>query len=205
MIIIGAGAQTKYVLEVLLEGQETIEKILDPIGGMVGRNIRGFEIQKFDETLCYFLVVICVSDSNLKQELYYTLKKTGNVFPKIVHKKSVVSEVVKVGIGSILNAGCVLQPYSTVGMFSMIHANVLIEHDCEVGSFCNLGPSSVLCGHVKIGEHSTIGPGSVITKKVSIGKNSIIGAGSVVLDDIPDNVVAYGNPCKVIKKHINGH
>ena len=32
-----------------------------------------------------------------------------------------------------------------------------------------------------------------------IGKNSIIGAGSLVLSDIPDNVIAFGNPCKVVR------
>ena len=46
----------------------------------------------------------------------------------------------------------------------------------------------------RIGSHTTILPG------VSIGKNSIIGAHSLVNKDIPDNVVAYGVPAKVIKK-----
>ena len=42
---------------------------------------------------------------------------------------------------------------------------------------------------------------SLIGGKNKIGKNSIIGAGSVVTKDIPDNVIAYGNPCKIIRKN----
>jgi acetyltransferase-like isoleucine patch superfamily enzyme len=41
--------------------------------------------------------------------------------------------------------------------------------------------------------------GTNILNQVKIGKNTIIGAGSVVTKDIPDNVVAYGSPCKIIR------
>jgi acetyltransferase-like isoleucine patch superfamily enzyme len=39
----------------------------------------------------------------------------------------------------------------------------------------------------------------VIKDGVTIGENTLVGAGSVVLRDLPDNVVAFGNPCKVQK------
>lgn len=53
---------------------------------------------------------------------------------------------------------------------------------------------------VFIEENVWIGAGTIIFPGVTIGKNSVIGAGSIVTKDIPDNVLAYGNPCKVIKK-----
>ena len=53
---------------------------------------------------------------------------------------------------------------------------------------------------VIIGDNVWIGGGSIICPGVTIGENSTIGAGSVVLKDIPANVVAAGNPCKVIRK-----
>lgn len=53
---------------------------------------------------------------------------------------------------------------------------------------------------VVIEDNVWIGANSVILCGVHIGKNSVIGAGSIVTKDIPDNVVAVGNPCKVIKK-----
>lgn len=52
---------------------------------------------------------------------------------------------------------------------------------------------------VKIGDNCWIGGGSIILNGVTIGENTVIGAGSVVTKDIPANVVAVGNPCKVIK------
>jgi len=53
---------------------------------------------------------------------------------------------------------------------------------------------------VTIGNNVWIGGGSIILPGVTIGDNVTIGAGSVVTKSIPDNVLAYGNPCKVIKE-----
>lgn len=52
---------------------------------------------------------------------------------------------------------------------------------------------------VKIGNYCWIGGGAIILPGVEIGDNSVIGAGSVVTKNIPENSVAAGNPCKVIK------
>jgi galactoside O-acetyltransferase len=52
---------------------------------------------------------------------------------------------------------------------------------------------------VRIGSNCWIGAGAVILPGVTIGDNTVIGAGSVVTRDIPANVVAVGNPCKVLR------
>ncbi|WP_149095546.1 sugar O-acetyltransferase [Paenibacillus terrae] len=53
---------------------------------------------------------------------------------------------------------------------------------------------------ITIGNSVWIGANTVITPGVNIGNNVVIGAGSIVTKDIPDNVVAVGNPCKVLRK-----
>lgn len=53
---------------------------------------------------------------------------------------------------------------------------------------------------VHIGENSWIGAGVIIVPGITIGRNTVIGAGSVVTKDIPDNVVAVGNPCRVLRE-----
>jgi maltose O-acetyltransferase len=53
---------------------------------------------------------------------------------------------------------------------------------------------------VTIGDNVWLGGNVVINPGVHIGNNAVIGSGSVVTKDIPDNVVAVGNPCKVIKR-----
>lgn len=53
---------------------------------------------------------------------------------------------------------------------------------------------------VHIGNNVWIGTGVIIVPGVTIGDNSVIGAGSIVTRDVPADVVAYGNPCRVIRK-----
>ncbi len=50
---------------------------------------------------------------------------------------------------------------------------------------------------IHVGDNVWIGGGTFIAPGVTIGSNVVIGAGSVVVKDIPDNVVAFGNPCCV--------
>lgn len=91
-----------------------------------------------------------------------------------------------------------------IGAFSYINAKygVVIEDEVQIGSHCSIYSIStiddkkgkvVLKKNCKIGSHSTILP------NVTVGVNSIVGAHSLVLSDIPDNVVAFGVPAKIIR------
>ena len=101
--------------------------------------------------------------------------------------------------------GFVLGTDTDIGSFSYINAlnGVVIEDNVQVGSHCSIYSVStidntngkvILKNNCKIGSHSTILPG------VTIGKNSIVGAHSLINKDIPDNSIAVGNPCKVIRQ-----
>lgn len=53
---------------------------------------------------------------------------------------------------------------------------------------------------VHIGRNCWIGAGAIILPGVTIGDNTVVGAGSVVTKDLPANVVAVGNPCRVLRE-----
>ncbi len=53
---------------------------------------------------------------------------------------------------------------------------------------------------IHIGKNCWLGAGVIVMPGVTIGDNTVIGAGSVVTHDIPENVVAYGTPCKVVRE-----
>lgn len=56
---------------------------------------------------------------------------------------------------------------------------------------------------ITVGNNVWIGGGAIVLPGVSIGDNSVIGAGSVVTKNIPANVIAVGNPCRVIRENVN--
>lgn len=57
---------------------------------------------------------------------------------------------------------------------------------------------------IHIGKNCWIGAGALILPGITIGDNVVIGAGSVVTKDIPSNIVAVGNPCRILRE-INDH
>ncbi len=87
----------------------------------------------------------------------------------------------------------------TIGDSCMMASNVYIT-DSDWHGVYDRADYIGATGHVTIGNNVWLGDSSIVCKGVSIGDNSIIGAGSVVTRDIPDNVIAAGNPAKVIKK-----
>jgi len=109
----------------------------------------------------------------------------------ICHSSSIIGEGTQIMAGAVIQMGC------TIGAHSVINTAASVDHDCTLGKYSFIGPNATLCGGVTVGECSFIGAGAVILPYIKIGKNSMIGAGAVVTKDIPDNVIAYGNPAKI--------
>ncbi len=102
------------------------------------------------------------------------------------------------------------------GSYINFNCNFVDDGQIQIGKRVMFGPSVTIAtvGHpinpdmreymytapVTIGDNCWIGANVTICPGVSIGKNSVIGAGSVVIHDIPENTVAAGNPCKVIRE-----
>ena len=102
------------------------------------------------------------------------------------------------------------------------NATMVDDTHIYIGDCTMLGPNVVIAtaGHpilpelrekalqfnlpVHIGKNCWLGAGVIVLPGVTIGDNTVIGAGSVVTKDIPANVVAVGNPCKVLRE-INEH
>jgi acetyltransferase-like isoleucine patch superfamily enzyme len=90
----------------------------------------------------------------------------------------------------------------TIGPCTLFGANVtVVDTNFHPLTAANRRYSSegVTSAPVVIGRNVFVGTGAVILQGVHIGDNTVIGAGSVVTHDIPANVIAAGNPCKVLR------
>ena len=93
---------------------------------------------------------------------------------------------------------------TTTPRVSVIDADTVIEHDSVIEDFVSIAPSATLAGNVTIGFRSVISMGSLVRQKISVGKDSVLGANSFLNTDLEDNVLAYGNPAKIIRKRVLG-
>ena len=121
-------------------------------------------------------------------------------FATAIHPSAVVSPSAKIGEGTVVMAGAVINADAVIGKHCIINTGATVDHDCMIGDYCHIAPGVNISGATHIDEGTWVGVGSCVIQCLHIGSNCMIGAGSVVVKDIPDNVVAYGNPCKVVRK-----
>lgn len=124
--------------------------------------------------------------------------------PVLQHPHASVSPTASIGAGSHILAGGVVAAAANLGRCVIVNTKASVDHECVLDEGVHIAPGATLCGCVRVGAHSLIGPGAVVLPRVNIGRNVIVGAGSVVTRDLPDNVVAWGNPARIIKENLPG-
>ena len=161
----------------------------------------GFKIQVLNEIDIddYSEYVLGVYQPQHKIKIIQTLNPAKLKFTNVIHKGLDMSYTSKLGDGILINSKVSIAAHTTIGDFVSINRHVSIGHHTTIGDYCSINPGTNIAGNVTIGEGTTIGMGTNILHQVKIGKNTIIGSGSVVTKDIPDNVIAYGSPCKIIR------
>ncbi|WP_320970577.1 acetyltransferase [Bacteroides nordii] len=122
-------------------------------------------------------------------------------FVTAIHPSVIMSPSAKIGEGSVVMAGAVINTDAVIGKHCIVNTGATIDHECVIEDFCHIAPGVHISGDTFVGEGTWIGIGSCVIQGITIGRNSVIGAGSVVVKDIPDGVVAYGNPCKVMREN----
>jgi sugar O-acyltransferase (sialic acid O-acetyltransferase NeuD family) len=139
-----------------------------------------------------------------KIKVYEFFKASHNIgfedYESLIHPGTDIAETATLGRGIITNPGLVIGPYAEIGDIVSINRNVGIGHHSRISNFCTINPGVNIAGFVEVGEAATIGMGANILEHVKIGKNTFIGAGSLVTKDIPDNIIAYGSPAKIIRE-----
>lgn len=108
---------------------------------------------------------------------------------------------IDIGDNVMLNYGCVLLDVCkiSIGEGTLIGPNTQIYTACHAIDPKERAEGLEFGKAVNIGKNVWVGGGTVILPGVSIGDNSVIGAGSVVTKPIPNNVIAFGNPCTIQK------
>lgn len=202
LLLIGGGGHCRSVLDTLTE-----LNIFDEIG-IVDKSLKSSNLNivgtdndlpdLFENGWKYaFITVGSIGNTDSRRTLYLQAQNIGFEFPIIVDKSAIVSRNAQIGEGTFIGKRVVVNTESVIGTCGIINTGAIIEHDCKLGDFVHIAPGTTICGEGKIGNDSHIGAGSSVRQQISIGENCLIGVGSAVVSDIPDNSIAYGNPCKV--------
>lgn len=206
ILLIGGGGHCHSVLDSLLALD-----VYDEIGiiDSIANSVLGIHVVGTDDDIPRlmsegwidaFITVGSVGNTKLRRKLYKKVKGIGLNVPTIIDPTAVIARGAELSEGVYVGKRAVINTGSRIGSCAIINTGAIIEHDCVIGDFSHVSPGATVCGQVCIGNDSHVGAGSVVRQQIHIGNDVLIGAGSVVVKAIPDNVNAYGSPCKVVMK-----
>ena len=195
MILYGASGHAKVIIDTLEALGKRIDWIVDDDENR--KELLGYEVRR--NTGTYESAIIAIGNCQIRQEKVKELNV--KTWETAVHPSAVVSPRACLGEGTVVMAGALINACAKVGCHCIVNTGASIGHDVKVSDFVHIAPHATLAGDVSVGEGTWVGAGSVVKQGIHIGKNCMIGAGSVVVKDIPDNVTAYGNPCRVVKDY----
>ena len=208
MVILGAGGHAKEILELLkISNKLNNLAFFDDVSANVPDLLFGiFPIIRSEEALLKhfnnngFSVILGTGNPKTRFKLHKkAVSLNAEISSAIADNAYVGSYDVRLGQGLNIMFGAWISNSVSIGNGTLINAFTKIHHDVHIGEFCEISPSCTLLGACKIGSFVVLGANTTILPNINIGNNSIIGAGSVVTKDIPEGVVAYGNPAKIIK------
>ncbi|MCI9077636.1 MAG: acetyltransferase [Lachnospiraceae bacterium] len=206
IVLVGFGGHAESVIDSIeASGKYEIVGYTDTNNKI---NCRGYTYLGNDENLesIYlegihnaFITIGYMGKNDLRDKLYYMLKKTGFNMPVITDPSAIISSSAEIGEGTFIGKGCVLNTGSKIGRMCIINSCALIEHGSVVNDFTHIAVRSALCGNVTIGSHCFIGAASIVIQGITVGENVITGAGAVVTSSLPDGCTAVGIPAKPVK------
>jgi sugar O-acyltransferase (sialic acid O-acetyltransferase NeuD family) len=210
IVIWGAAGHAKVLAECLSYGPHRVVALFDnnpdaipPLDGVplhIGRAgfLRWHSVHQSERV--QFLVAIGGDKGRSRVELHRMLTTAGLIPLTVIHPTAFVAGDATLGAGCHVLAGARVCVETDIGMQSIINTQASVDHECTLGLGVHVAPGATLAGCVRVGDFTMIGAGAVVLPRVTIGANTTIGAGSVVTRDIPDSVVAYGSPARIIRR-----
>lgn len=146
----------------------------------------------FDE----YEVMIAIGDSKNRMKMVKKIPKNAKYFSFIHPTALIMSNNIKIGVGSFIGVYSILTNNIKIGSHSILNRGNHIGHDCTIGNFFSAMPNSIVSGNVTIGNNVYLGTNSTVIEKKNICSDVIIGANGVVVKNINKKGTYVGVPVK---------
>lgn len=208
LVIWGAGGHAKVVADIIrLRREYIIAGFLDDVangsspgeflGAPLYYGLEGLDgLQRADVRF----LIMGFGDCRARLERGRVAQARGWSLATALHPSAVVAASAEVGAGTVVAAGAVINPEVRLGEHVIVNTSASVDHECVIGDGAHISPGARLAGRVTVGRATWIGIGATILPRVSIGADSEVGAGSLVLEDVPDGMIAFGSPARLVRR-----
>ena len=206
--IYGAGGLGREVLElatIINKKENRWEDIVFVIDGVPSEKVNGVLVYSFEDALSKYKgnieVAMGVGEPATRERLFKKLEENNLESPTLIHPDVYIPNTTIVEKGATIQFGCFISCNVKIEKNVFIQPQVNIGHDDIIKEGAVISGFANLAGHVTVGKYSYIGLSTAIKENVSVGDYSIVGMYSAVYKDIPDEMIAMGNPARPLKKN----
>jgi sugar O-acyltransferase (sialic acid O-acetyltransferase NeuD family) len=192
MYLYGASGHAKVIIDILETSGVRVDGLIDDNPNI--NQLQGYPVRHTFTRESPF--IISIGNNKIRKQVAERLQTS---YGKAIHSSAILSPTAKIGDGTVVMQGAIIQADAKIGKHCIINTGASVDHECVIGDYVHVSPHATLCGNVHVGEGSWIGAGTTVIPNLSIGKWCVIGAGSVITENIPDHVLAFGNPCRIIR------
>lgn len=144
-------------------------------------------------------VTVAVGEPEIRRQLARKCTDRGLIFKSVISDKAFVSESAEIQPGAIIAPFASIQANARISQNVAVNTQAIVGHDVLINSDAVISSQVNLGGAVVVGAQTYVGMGALVKENVTIGSQVIIGMGSVVYKDIPDRIIAIGNPARPAK------
>ena len=208
IFLFGAGFHGQTCIDIIeKQGKYKIIGIIDSLKE-IGSFVDGYEVLGRMENLPALVKTyktktgfIGIGDNWIRKRISEDIYKREPAFEfvNIIHPSAIFGKNVTLGKGILIGADTFISSSCKLGDFCFLHHKAMLGLHNHLADFSSVSLGSLTGGKVSIGSCSAITLRVVVMDRINIGTSTIVGLGSVVVKDLPDFVVAYGNPAKIIR------
>ncbi len=169
-------------------------------------NITKNEVKTFDEAIIQYDIedinfIIAVGEPIIREKISNKINSLNYNLTTLIHPNVHIPKSTKINKGVVICSQAIISCDVEIKNNVYIQPNALIGHDCIIEENTVISGLVHLAGKCHVGQNTYLGMNVCVKENVSIGKYSIIGMASVVMKDIPDYVIALGNPARPLRKN----
>ncbi len=194
--VIGGGGHAKVVIRTLQSAGYRVVTVFDDDPTKYGQSVLGIPIVgpvESIEAATPMPAVVAVGNNAIRKRISESLRLD---WLTVIHPAAFVDATVELSPGTVVMAGCVIQPDCRIGRHTIINTSASIDHDTRIGSFAHVGPGCRIAGDCELGEEVFMGVGSVVLPGRTIGERSTVGGAACVTRNVPAYCVAKGVPAR---------
>jgi sugar O-acyltransferase (sialic acid O-acetyltransferase NeuD family) len=203
IVIVGAGGQGRIVADALrVAGESEPVAFVDDDASLHGKMRSGIRVAGSLAALGeipHDAVVVAIGDNRRRREIAARLEAAGERLASARHPFSSVSPDARVGEGGMLSAGAIVAPGAELGRCVLLNTKASVDHDTRVGDFAHVAVGATVGARCVVGEEALVAVGASVVSGCRVGARTVVGAGAVVVRDLPEDVVAFGVPARIVR------